>query len=58
VLPPQSAVAALGRPADHTVIEPVSQVRPEVPPARENISRPASWLSSGGLPTGPAQPSP
>lgn len=53
VLPPQSAVAALARPSDQGVIEPVSQGRPEVPPTRETISQPASWLSGAGAPTGP-----
>jgi len=58
VLPPQATVAALGRPSDHLVIEPVFQGRPEVPPGREIISRPASWLSGGTVPTAPVQPSP
>lgn len=58
VLPPQSAVAAFGRPADQAMIEPMAQGRPELPMARSGISRPASWLSGGGGPSGPVQPSP
>lgn len=58
VLPPQSAVAAFGRPSDHGMIEPVAQGRPHAPAARETISHPASWLTGGGVSTAPAQPSP
>jgi hypothetical protein len=58
VLPPQSAVAALGRPADHAMIEPAAQGQPHAPSAREATSRPASWLTGGSVPTAPVQPSP
>jgi phage tail protein X len=58
VLPPQSAVAALSRPADRAIIEPAAHGQSDAPTSRQAISRPASWLSEAGVPNGGVQPSP
>jgi phage tail protein X len=58
VLPPHSAVAALGRPTDHAMIEPAAQGRPLAPAPRDTVSHPASWLTGGAVSSVPAQPSP
>ncbi len=58
VLPPPSAIAALGHPADHAIIEPAAHGQPDAPTSRAAISRQASWLSGAGASNGDVPPSP